>query len=63
MGKKKKKLCYSVVMDLRSLVESAHDSAGRVGMREQLYLASAPAIRRSARFFSLCKAPASPGGA
>jgi len=40
-------------MDLRSLVESAHDSAGRVGMREQLYLASAPAIRRSARFFSL----------
>ena len=41
-----------VRMDLRSLVESAHDSAGRVGMREQLYLASAPAIRRSARFFS-----------
>jgi hypothetical protein len=40
-------------MDLRSLVESAHDIAGRVGMREQLDLASAPATRRRARFFSL----------
>jgi hypothetical protein len=38
-------------MDLRSLVESAHDIAGRVGMREQLDLASAPATRRRARFF------------
>jgi hypothetical protein len=40
-----------VRMDLRSLVESAHDIAGRVGMREQLDLASAPATRRRARFF------------
>jgi hypothetical protein len=42
-----------VRMDLRSLVESAHDSACRVGMREQLDLASAPASRRRARFFLL----------
>jgi len=40
-----------VRMYLRSLVESAHDSAGRVGMREELDLASAPASRRRARFF------------
>jgi hypothetical protein len=45
-------------MHLRSLVESAHDIAGRVGMREQLDLASAPASRRRARFFSLAARPA-----
>ena len=42
-----------VTTDLRSPVESAHDSASRVG--ERLDLASAPASRRRARF-SLCKA-------
>jgi hypothetical protein len=48
-----------VMMDLRSLVESAHDSAGRVSMRERLDLASAPAIRRRARFLS--PTPPTPG--
>ena len=42
-----------VIMDLRSPVESAHDSASRVGVRERLDLASAPASRRRTRF-SLC---------
>ena len=36
-------------MTLRSPVESAHDSASRVGVRERLDLASAPASRRRAR--------------
>jgi hypothetical protein len=47
-------------MHLRSLVELAHDSAGRVGMREQLDLASAPASRRRARFFGLLPLAARP---
>ena len=34
-------------------IESAHDSSSRVGVRERLDLASAPASRRRARF-SLC---------
>ncbi len=38
-----------VIMTLRSPVESAHDSASRVGVRERLDLASAPASRRRAR--------------
>jgi hypothetical protein len=48
-------------MDLRSLVESAHDIAGRVGMREQLDLASAPATRRRARFAFPLGSPAGHG--
>jgi hypothetical protein len=36
-------------MTLRSPVESAHDSASRVGVRERLDLASAPTSRRRAR--------------
>jgi hypothetical protein len=39
-----------VIMDLRPPVESAHDSASRVGVRERLDLASAPASRRRTRF-------------
>ena len=42
-----------VIMTLRSPVESAHDSASRVGVRERLDLASAPASRRRTRL-SLC---------
>ena len=38
-----------VIMTLRSPVESAHDSASRVGVRERLDLASAPTSRRRAR--------------
>jgi hypothetical protein len=49
-----------VIMDLRSPVESAHDSASRIGVRERLDLASAPASRRRARF-SL-RDPAAGGG-
>jgi len=57
-------------MDLRSLVESAHDSAGRVGMREEgsrvgmrENLASAPASRRRSRFFFPPWQPGRPGRA
>ena len=42
-----------VIMTLRSPVESAHDSGSRIGVRERLDLASAPASRRRTRL-SLC---------
>ncbi len=47
------------MIDLRALVESAHDSTGRVGMRERLDLASAPAARE---VFSLASPLGSPAG-